>query len=93
MALTTCPECRIKISDQASFCPNCGYKPNSKIGYTSNQYEGKKIILTGKLLIGIGVLITLFGSLEGSSIGIGIFSIIIGIIISKVGKLKNWYHN
>ena len=25
MALTRCPECRIKISESAQFCPHCGF--------------------------------------------------------------------
>lgn len=31
MALIKCPECGKEISDQADFCPNCGY-----------GFEGKK---------------------------------------------------
>ncbi len=51
MALTLCPECQGKVSDQASACPHCGFPVKSKIAdkpvakpslIESNSYSGEQ---------------------------------------------------
>lgn len=54
MALIQCPECQKEISDQAKFCPNCGYKLNAMSVEDKNKI--KKIIFS---IIGIIVAIIL----------------------------------
>lgn len=52
MALIKCPECNKEISDQAKFCPSCGY------GLNSMSVEEKKNI---KQIVGaiIGVVVAI----------------------------------
>ena len=54
MALIKCPECEKEISDQAKYCPSCGY------GLNSMSVEDKKNIKKiGLAIIGVAVAIVL----------------------------------
>ena len=44
MALIQCPECKKDISDQAKFCPNCGYRLNAMSDEDKNKI--KKILFS-----------------------------------------------
>ena len=96
MSLIICPECKSEVSDTAYACPRCGYKITDKIGYTQNQYKGKKIMIFGTLMQIFGALILIGGLSDNSNaetISIGIGVLICGFVIKKVGKVKNWFHN
>ena len=46
MALKKCPECGHEISDQALFCPKCGYRTKKTELYISVFISALFIILT-----------------------------------------------
>lgn len=50
---------------------------------------GTVIALPGALFF-IGAL---FDSVDASTGSLGLIMLIVGILIKKVGKIKNWYHN
>lgn len=56
MAHIKCPECQREISDQAKFCPICGYKLNAMSDEDKSKIKIKKIVFS---VIGIIVAIIL----------------------------------
>lgn len=50
MALIKCPECGKEISDQADFCPNCGYSFEEKKRKKSKVTSGRDKTSTGLIL-------------------------------------------
>ena len=95
MALIKCAECEKEISDQASTCPNCGYKLSTDTDFRKteiNYLPSKKITGTISLLAGIACIISGIISL------FFIFTIIMGILaIIEFGfgaaLIKNGIHS
>ncbi len=50
MALIKCPECEKEISDQADFCPNCGYTLERKKRRKDYARNGREKTSTGMIL-------------------------------------------
>lgn len=50
MALIKCPECGKEISDQADFCPNCGYGFEGKKRKKAHANNGRDKTSTGMIL-------------------------------------------
>ena len=100
MAIIKCPECGNTVSDQAANCPHCGFKVTNKIGYTENQYQGKRssikgmiIALCGVILIWISFTVNTHSDLNGLLFLLGIILLIVGAVFKAIGRAKHWYHN
>jgi len=66
------------------------------VGYTSNQYKGKKGIVVGKLIAAVGAILfasTMLGYVSPTTGAYGLLLLIVGITVKNVGKFKNWYNN
>jgi hypothetical protein len=64
MALIYCPECKKRVSDTASACPNCGYRLTPEIvAKVKNKSEKtKKIIGVGFILLVFLICLPVFTS-------------------------------
>jgi predicted amidophosphoribosyltransferase len=90
MALINCYECNREISDLANSCPHCGApaKSNKKNEvFIINSTIGKPIIAIGYTFI-LTSLIYLYGGVYKFFVG----SLVIGIILVIVGKLRHWWY-
>lgn len=66
MALINCKECGKEISDEASFCPNCGYSVNNsnatEINNQSNNYvKTNGFAVAGFVISLVSLLINFWG--------------------------------
>lgn len=66
MALIKCPECKSKISNQASTCPKCGCPMSEEVIDNSNNDKSRKPFKAVLIIAIVGVVIVALG------IGIGI---------------------
>lgn len=94
MALINCTECNHQVSDQAEFCPNCGYSQHIKRVTVSNPYKGKLKILVGAFLFSGGILLLLISSFNNmlNLLTASIFISIVGFITIIIGKIQHWWN-
>ena len=83
MDLTTCENCKNKISQSDLICPYCGHRNKEKVKWWKNSQVYK---ITGLVLMGVGVFA---GIVKGFPLGASVF--VVGIILFLSSKfLPQW---
>ena len=83
MDLTTCENCKNKISRSDLICPYCGHRNKEKVQWWKNSQVYK---ITGLVLMGIGVFA---GIVKGLILGVSVF--VVGAILFLTSKfLPQW---
>lgn len=86
MALTSCPECKGQVSDQAAACPHCGAPrvavalPAGAVAATPVKRRGATWEAVGTVMIVIGILAV------AASHGVGIFLLVTGFVVFIIGR-------
>lgn len=75
MNLTTCENCKSKISRSDLICPYCGHRNKEKVQWWKNSQVYK---ITGLVLMGVGVLI---GIVKGLALGVVLFLVGVGLFV------------
>ena len=109
MSLITCPECSVKISDQAGTCPHCGYPVTAgsvAAAHADDAAMVRTIEKTGKkykavtafsvMAILVGLLLCVYSAMTsiGSEVSLpGPIITFVGLVVYLINRIYIWWHH
>jgi uncharacterized membrane protein YvbJ len=92
MAMTSCPECKKQVSDQANTCPHCGHPilagtdNETPLTIQKTKKRWKLVKAVAAILLVIGILLAFTTAWY-----MGVAIIFLGLVLALVGGIGAWW--